>query len=603
MKFERGEAVVLAKGTTVNTKYEVVHIKEKDRGVIVHVSGGWYKVLMDKYQGTVHIPLSLRMVDLARTQEPGPFKVGDHVETAVDIGISCSKFTMLKKKLAKSSSTEIFMDTINSSVHGSQCGLVNEGTYGIVTGEGPPGQVRVAFLGHEVGYSYVKFASLSKSTCPFYDGRVVAATRDFNFNDKSHSVVTGDRGITLSSYKGVNGRVRVKFDDAAHPVLIPISCITLSEKPDPFQPGDVIMNKDVLLDENKRVCVAACTRGIVQEVESANAIPGCIWVSFDAYETGIQGNVQVSFFECTRTTKLPIFTPGSVVELKSDMRLSGGEVSRGDRGVVDSVSALDKSIMFVRMDFRRDSKSGLLQVKFHSFRASSKRGPFDYVGQTIALKKDVQLRAITLYKGSMGVVADNCVHRVDVPNGKVLVIFHNRMYFLWSHSMCTVGEYQRAALLILALVRRLVNLRKCASSLIAKRYRTYRMRATRCRRAVVIQTAFRRRAARVWLRRSVAAANLFQHVVRKRRDSRRRRWAARKISIWVYHRLKARDRAEKVSEVPAFLTECVVCMDAPPTHLAAPCGHLCICATCSSDLSACPYCMTPVTCWVKLFRV
>lgn len=39
---------------------------------------------------------------------------------------------------------------------------------------------------------------------------------------------------------------------------------------------------------------------------------------------------------------------------------------------------------------------------------------------------------------------------------------------------------------------------------------------------------------------------------------------------------------------------CVVCLDAPPTHTLAPCGHQCACAECAAILTECPLCRRPV---------
>ena len=45
---------------------------------------------------------------------------------------------------------------------------------------------------------------------------------------------------------------------------------------------------------------------------------------------------------------------------------------------------------------------------------------------------------------------------------------------------------------------------------------------------------------------------------------------------------------------------CIVCFDAPKTHLATPCGHQCVCAECASKLGKiCPYCREEVYMWVK----
>ena len=50
------------------------------------------------------------------------------------------------------------------------------------------------------------------------------------------------------------------------------------------------------------------------------------------------------------------------------------------------------------------------------------------------------------------------------------------------------------------------------------------------------------------------------------------------------------------------LNECVVCMDAPRTHLVAPCGHKCLCEACANGLMDCPICRNPALCIVRVFE-
>lgn len=50
-------------------------------------------------------------------------------------------------------------------------------------------------------------------------------------------------------------------------------------------------------------------------------------------------------------------------------------------------------------------------------------------------------------------------------------------------------------------------------------------------------------------------------------------------------------------------TTCIICMTNPKTHLAAPCGHQCVCSICSTKLQECPYCREPVAMWVKIHLV
>ena len=46
-------------------------------------------------------------------------------------------------------------------------------------------------------------------------------------------------------------------------------------------------------------------------------------------------------------------------------------------------------------------------------------------------------------------------------------------------------------------------------------------------------------------------------------------------------------------------TTCIVCMSGLKSHLAVPCGHQSVCATCSAKIHACPYCREPVQLWVQ----
>ena len=50
---------------------------------------------------------------------------------------------------------------------------------------------------------------------------------------------------------------------------------------------------------------------------------------------------------------------------------------------------------------------------------------------------------------------------------------------------------------------------------------------------------------------------------------------------------------------PAVEATCVVCMEQPKSHLAAPCGHICACGTCAAEMNTCPYCREPVAMWVR----
>ena len=48
---------------------------------------------------------------------------------------------------------------------------------------------------------------------------------------------------------------------------------------------------------------------------------------------------------------------------------------------------------------------------------------------------------------------------------------------------------------------------------------------------------------------------------------------------------------------------CIICMDGAKSHIATPCGHLCVCETCCSALKHCPYCQTAVSNWMRAWIV
>ena len=50
-------------------------------------------------------------------------------------------------------------------------------------------------------------------------------------------------------------------------------------------------------------------------------------------------------------------------------------------------------------------------------------------------------------------------------------------------------------------------------------------------------------------------------------------------------------------------TTCIVCFAGEKSHLAAPCGHQCVCGPCSSKMESCPYCRAPVVMWVSVHVV
>ena len=48
--------------------------------------------------------------------------------------------------------------------------------------------------------------------------------------------------------------------------------------------------------------------------------------------------------------------------------------------------------------------------------------------------------------------------------------------------------------------------------------------------------------------------------------------------------------------------ECVICMEAAPTHAAVPCGHRCLCAQCSATLQpCCPICRCEATMFMRVY--
>lgn len=48
---------------------------------------------------------------------------------------------------------------------------------------------------------------------------------------------------------------------------------------------------------------------------------------------------------------------------------------------------------------------------------------------------------------------------------------------------------------------------------------------------------------------------------------------------------------------------CVVCLSEPSTHACAPCGHRCICETCStSPLNRCPLCQGEIILIMSIFN-
>ena len=46
-------------------------------------------------------------------------------------------------------------------------------------------------------------------------------------------------------------------------------------------------------------------------------------------------------------------------------------------------------------------------------------------------------------------------------------------------------------------------------------------------------------------------------------------------------------------------TTCIVCFTNQKTHIAVPCGHQCLCSSCSDKLERCPYCNGEVVMWMQ----
>ena len=64
-------------------------------------------------------------------------------------------------------------------------------------------------------------------------------------------------------------------------------------------------------------------------------------------------------------------------------------------------------------------------------------------------------------------------------------------------------------------------------------------------------------------------------------------------------------KAGAATEPPESAT-CVICLNAEPTHLLAPCGHQCVCAACCKMVLArtrqCPVCRQPCRQAVRVFK-
>lgn len=47
--------------------------------------------------------------------------------------------------------------------------------------------------------------------------------------------------------------------------------------------------------------------------------------------------------------------------------------------------------------------------------------------------------------------------------------------------------------------------------------------------------------------------------------------------------------------------QCVVCLENKKSYLFAPCGHICCCANCHSDLTSCPVCRANISSRIRAF--
>ena len=58
---------------------------------------------------------------------------------------------------------------------------------------------------------------------------------------------------------------------------------------------------------------------------------------------------------------------------------------------------------------------------------------------------------------------------------------------------------------------------------------------------------------------------------------------------------------EEEEDVSGFEDECVICLSGEKTHAVVPCGHQCICYSCSSVVQKCPICRTPSSMTMRVF--
>lgn len=74
----------------------------------------------------------------------------------------------------------------------------------------------------------------------------------------------------------------------------------------------------------------------------------------------------------------------------------------------------------------------------------------------------------------------------------------------------------------------------------------------------------------------------------------------------IVHRVIGLDKEEvKQEDKPEIKqedAECCICMANKKSHACVPCGHQCVCETCSTSISKCPICRTKIEKFIKVFN-
>lgn len=70
----------------------------------------------------------------------------------------------------------------------------------------------------------------------------------------------------------------------------------------------------------------------------------------------------------------------------------------------------------------------------------------------------------------------------------------------------------------------------------------------------------------------------------------------------LFRGIVARRQFQEPTNDRDYITECVVCLDAPNTHALVPCGHKCICDSCIHVGDECPLCRAIVTFKLRIFE-